>query len=266
MKKQRANTFQERFGFADHDLKKPKHDEILLWLDDHALAIIKEIISWTDVWPAGAVEQKDKGVMDVLKNRADWLRDAIAERDKSASQPLDDDTTEKPWLKEYRERAKAEGERYRNELALIGTYQGLGDAPPPDVRTTPIWEEPVTHVGATKYVVGFLDMVVLVEKTELEVDGVYLQPPIRCEEIRRLPTRRLAWCETPEKRFGFEAKVAIPSLGELIRQLRHYQQYCRYQLYVVSPDDRFAGQLVAQGFGFIKYPDATIQKPAATRK
>ena len=191
LKKQSANTLQERFGFADDDLKKSEHDEILLWLDEHAEEFAKEIIEWTDEWPARLVAQKLK------------------------------------------------------------RYQGLGDPPPQEVRITKIWEQPVTNVGATKYVIGFLDMVVLVENTELEiVDRKWLA----------------LWPNEPQRTFGFEAKTKIPSLGELIRQLRLYQQYCRHRLYVVSPDDRFAEQLLAQGFGFIKYPDGTIQKPPATRR
>jgi hypothetical protein len=252
LKKQRANTLQQRFGFADDDLKKSEHDGILLWLDDHAVEFVKAIIEWTDVWPARLVEQKVKGVTDVLKARAATLQETIARHDKFG-----------------RELLKDESERTRKEVALIDGYQGLGNPPSREVRMTKIWEAPVTQSGATtKYVIGFLDMVVLVENTELEVAGLYNDSSyVGFEEIRRpLPKWRVTWPDTPQRGLGFEAKVAIPSLGELIRQLRLYQQYCRYQLYVVSPDDRFAEQLLAQGFGFIKYPDGAIQKPAATRQ
>ena len=194
MKKQRANTVQERFGFADDDLKKPKHDEMMLWLDKHAEEFTKAIIEWTDVWPASLVGRK------------------------------------------------------------MGRYQNLGDLPPREVRLTKIWEDPVTHLGATKYVIGFLDMVVRVEITELLVDE------------RPIPKWLGLWPNTPQRTIGFEAKTEIPSLGELIRQLRLYQQYCRHALFVVSPDDNFAAQLVEQGFGFIKYPDKTIQRPVVTRR
>jgi len=227
LKKQRANTLQERFGFADDDLKKPKHDEILLWLDKRAEEFIKEIISWTKVWPAQFVERKVEAVTRALKTRADSLRESIA---------------------------RFNNEQYRKALALIDSYEGLGEPPPREFRMRKIWEDAVTNVGATKYVVGFLDMVVLVDNSELGVD----------DESQRLPKWYVTNCA--QEGFGFEAKTAIPSLGELIRQLRLYQQYCRYQLYVVSPDDGFAEQLVEQGFGFIKYPDGTIQRPAAATR
>jgi hypothetical protein len=248
LKKQRANTLQERFGFADDDLKKSEHDGILLWLDDHALEFIKAIIEWTDVWPARLVEQKVKGVTDVLKARLASLQETIARNENFPS-----------------ELRKGESERTSKEVTFIDAYPGLGDPPPREVRIEKIWEAPVTQSGA-KYVIGFLDMVVLVENTELEVAEL-VSSYAGFEQIRRpLPKWTVTWPDTPQRGFGFEAKVAIPSLGELIRQLRLYQQYCRYQLYVVSPDDRFAEQLLAQGFGFIKYPDGTIQKPAAARQ
>lgn len=31
----KAQTLQQRFGFMDNDLKKPKHDDIILWLDKY---------------------------------------------------------------------------------------------------------------------------------------------------------------------------------------------------------------------------------------
>lgn len=160
---------------------------MILWLDKHVEGVAKEIIEWTDVWPARLVGLK------------------------------------------------------------MGGYKDLGNLPPREVRLTKIWEDPVTNVGATKYVVGFVDMVVRVEITELLVDE------------RPIPKWLGLWPNKPQRTIGFEAKTGIPSIGELIRQLRLYQQYCRHELYVVSPDDRFAEQLLAQGFGFIKYPDRTIQ-------
>lgn len=209
----------------------------MFWLDKQAEGFVKQIIEWTNAWPAGMVEQKVKAITNALKTRADSLR-------------------------KYLERFN--NEHSRQELALIESYQGLGDPPPREVRIQKIWEDAVTH-PATKFVIGFLDMVVLVEKTELEVDEVDLSVSrFRSEQIRGAPTWRTL--RSPEQRFGFEAKVDIPSLGELIRQLRLYQQFRHHPLYVVSPDDRFAEQLVAQGFGFIKYPDGTIQKPPPTRR
>jgi len=64
-----------------------------------------------------------------------------------------------------------------------------------------------------------------------------------------------------------EAKSKIPSLGELIRQIRFYQaggdfdfrtregEYLRPRWLVVSPDARFAEKIREQGINFHKSPE-----------
>jgi hypothetical protein len=65
----------------------------------------------------------------------------------------------------------------------------------------------------------------------------------------------------------FEVKPKIQSLGELLRQIRHYQTYLKeeqhdlswcgdqYFYVVVSKDDRFVSQLESQDVGFIVMDD-----------
>jgi len=58
-----------------------------------------------------------------------------------------------------------------------------------------------------------------------------------------------------------EAKAEIPSLGELIRQIRMYQDgrsglYGDHVWVVISPDDRFASKLEEQYIRFLKYDPA----------
>lgn len=43
-------------------------------------------------------------------------------------------------------------------------------------------------------------------------------------------------------------------MGELIRQVRMYQEYVQGKWFVVSPDGKFKDQLATQGISFIKYP------------
>ena len=50
-----------------------------------------------------------------------------------------------------------------------------------------------------------------------------------------------------------EAKMAIPSLGELLRQINLYRTAFSGKFVVVSPEDRFSTILVEQGVTFIKY-------------
>ena len=48
--KVRAQTIQQKLGFADSDLKTPRHDEIMLWLDKHALDVVVATVGnqWTE--------------------------------------------------------------------------------------------------------------------------------------------------------------------------------------------------------------------------
>lgn len=54
-------------------------------------------------------------------------------------------------------------------------------------------------------------------------------------------------------RLACEIKPVIRSAGELIRQLRQYENY-DWKVAVVSPDDRFRAIIEKQGFIFIKAP------------
>ena len=42
MTKPKANTLQQKMGFFDEDLKMPKHDELMLWLDKNIEHILNE--------------------------------------------------------------------------------------------------------------------------------------------------------------------------------------------------------------------------------
>jgi hypothetical protein len=62
-----------------------------------------------------------------------------------------------------------------------------------------------------------------------------------------------------QRRF-YEVKPSIPSLGEVIRQVRMYQTYTNRERYgewwIVSPDTRFKEQLESQGIKFLAVPSS----------
>jgi hypothetical protein len=39
----KPETLQQRFGFMDDDRKTPKHDEIMLWLDQNLQSVLESI-------------------------------------------------------------------------------------------------------------------------------------------------------------------------------------------------------------------------------
>lgn len=45
MAEPKLRTIQARFGFADPDLKNPKHDDIIKWVDDNIEDILMELFS-----------------------------------------------------------------------------------------------------------------------------------------------------------------------------------------------------------------------------
>lgn len=88
--------------------------------------------------------------------------------------------------------------------------------------TRKVWEYPVMSGVSKQYCIGFVDML------------------IHCDGI---------WCDV-----AVEIKTSIPSLGELIRQIRMYQQYLKkIPFVIISPDDRFQSALESQGIKFYKY-------------
>jgi hypothetical protein len=43
MRTKKPNTLQQKLGFLDDDLRKPKHDDIMLWLDRNIEAVLRDI-------------------------------------------------------------------------------------------------------------------------------------------------------------------------------------------------------------------------------
>lgn len=103
-----------------------------------------------------------------------------------------------------------------------------------------VWERPV--FGRNGFMIGFVDMSVTLgyEKMVLTY-GRYGSLP--------------EWSAVNEEAlYLFEVKPSIPSVGELIRQIRMYQPYLPGNYFVVSPDDRFASILAGQKIDFLKAP------------
>lgn len=186
MAKPRATTIQQRFGFQDDDLKTPKHDEMMLWLDACLVDVVGAILT---PWDDGRERAREKGCpAEILSER-----------------PV-------PML---------EG------------------------RT---WEYPIADqkYGGSKYIIGFVDM-----------RARYAAPHLS----QWTSDNEWHW-SNPSDYLYFEVKTTIPSLGELIRQIRMYQEYIatreRGRFYVVSPDARFKEPLHSQGIGFVHYPSGEV--------
>ncbi len=100
------------------------------------------------------------------------------------------------------------------------------------------WEYPVNHInGNFKMLVGYVDIVAKIK------GKIYFSDSKEYENVDT---------------YAFiEIKTQIPVLGELIRQMRAYQNYNdkRTSYIIVSPDDRHIETLLSQGFYFYKYKE-----------
>lgn len=97
------------------------------------------------------------------------------------------------------------------------------------------WELPV---GDPRWIAGFIDL--------------YLQ------------VGRKAQYWTKTYKLAFEVKTVLPSLGDLIRQIRFYQEKWGGSppvFYVVSSDTKHIATLRNQGIGFVEYPSGEITHP-----
>ena len=195
----KAKTLQQRFGFRDGDLKTPKHDEMMLWLDENMASFLVDNGLWkpAEYTPANMERQKIEA-----------------------------------------EAAGAHQYSYAEKKAFKDLK--FDDLPPlPDNKDelTIKWEFPITS-GRNRYIIGFIDMVVLAN----------------CSWRYSLSEQR-GWYPFAyeERAFYIEIKTKIPSLGELIRQIRMYQVHARGKWIVLCPDDRFKKPLAGQKITLIKY-------------
>ena len=146
------------------------------------------------------------------------------------------------WSNATISRVRAEADQIVRSHFQGRQWTGLGEPPPrkkPEIIKK-IWESPI--VTKNGFAVGFADMEIIVSvPKELRC----------CCEDSDLPK----WdCGTNNiESVIFEAKTSIRSVGELIRQIRLYQEYRKGHYIVVSPDDKFADVLRGQGIQFTKY-------------
>ncbi len=240
MAEPKARTLQERMGFRDDELKTPKHDEMMLWLDANIQVVLEGLHGVIKNWNGDVVTRWQKQYLAMAQG--------IADKFKGQAQYASEQATK--GTSYYAERAKT-----CNEVWLRwSSWAGLGTPEAPRqlevLRKT--WEHPVTTGRVDNpYVVGFIDLQVftihghqLKVNATLDYEGVFRDEP--------------EWEEYSETElWNFEVKPTIPSLGELIRQIAFYRQYVESPHWVVvSPDTRFQEPLKSQGILLVKYPYA----------
>ena len=215
MENKKASTLAQRFGFADPELTTPAHDALMVWLDSYMPTFIE----------AHKPKSQDYMRPDISVNGSRyWSNDPkVAESGAAAA---------KKWWEDH------------PVSLVLSSY-------------TATWEYPVMN---GKYMVGFCDIwlhaawrivnaqpEINVDTFTVEREGAY-RPVYEASRIKPGDGFRDAL-------YGFEVKPAIRSIGEVIRQVRMYEEFTKgAKWFVVCPDDRFASVLQGQNIGFLKAP------------
>ena len=261
MARPRGQTLQQRFGFLDNDLKTSSHDEVMTWLTEHIEQVIIELF-WDSDWPVEErqlLEQEARAIVDQTAAAmvlSEWeAREALARKigltAAYAADAVQRAAIERsiPDLMRASQQQAAEHRRRLTKLALPQRPLFAVDKV--------VWELPIQTDG--KFIVGFVDLYVEVRQPRLALAGyTYAEGSTGTEGYRRAPDpstlRAVVSDHWKLLQVYFEVKATLPSAGELIRQIRMYQEYVQGQWVVVSPDDRHRSILEGQGILFYKAP------------
>jgi len=114
------------------------------------------------------------------------------------------------------------------------------------------WEVPITQ-EKSNFIVGFIDMQVSISEPSLHLKYLWGQDSYWKKGEPASGEWSISYQDNYRPLY-FEVKTSIPSIGELLRQVRMYQTYTSGKFFVVAPDDKFESILSEQGIGFVKYP------------
>lgn len=260
MRTKKPNTLQQKLGFLDEDLKKPKHDAMMLWLDKNAEVIFNDIFfrnltddEWEKLLKQAIVKKNE--VLAHRKRIVESLEKQIANSKKAkSSYNILTEEEETKILKDI--------EIEKNKLLYLENWTTFDSLPtrPKISIDSKVWELPVTthsnnyNTNSSKYTVGFLDMAIHFQIYQPYVSGFVDER--KAGEWSSDINGKIQIIFQPHLNVVYvEAKTEIVSLGELIRQIRYYKEYLPGSYYVLCPDDKYRDTLKEQNIGFIKYTE-----------
>ncbi len=232
MAKPKAKTLQQRMGFLDEDLTKPKHDDLMFWLDDN----IERIVN--DLFYKPLTKSDKEQIIKLWKPRIDSivfnLQNRIKIEDEKAQKKLD----------------------YINSLDLLN-IENINKPRITDIYKK--WELEVTtkpsYSTGSPFIVGYIDFVARFDIPEVCLVGLVASgnDHNRKDSDYHDFTRELGWSvEVGHKELLIEVKTEIKSLGELFRQINTYKTYKPGCYYVLCPDNKYKSKIEEQGIGFIE--------------
>lgn len=252
MAQPKARTMIERAGFRDPEASNPNHDAIVMWIEDNIEAILQEVFPYQE-WNLNLVKKSREDVSDAVKISKETLYKKLSqvrERDAGIRHSAETEKILSDALKifggEISNVRSIEEIDLETRIAEVSQWDDLGGLPevPSPKAEGGTWELPINHRGI---VAAFIDYSVKALIPRLTLNGA-------CEKGRELKSRPSWEIEYDPVKVYFEAKVTIPSQGELFRQLRYYQTYQPGIYVVVSSDDTYAETIRKQGIKFVKCP------------
>lgn len=180
-----------------------------------------------------------------------WLDTAL---EKAFAQKIYGNHPDYVWNWEWCGGNQWEWDRNKEKLqGLLREGKIVIDASAPvQVIKSKVWEIPIVD---RTYTIGFADMRIVYASCVLDTAKILkiLDQP---EEGIIFPIRITGGVASDDYRIRFfEVKPTIPSLGEVIRQIRMYQTYTgNAEWWIASPDTRFKNQIEAQGIKFLTVP------------
>jgi len=254
-KKTRSNTLQERFGFKDNDLKTPEHDNIMMWLDKNIDQVLSELFE--SGWSQNVVQKYSFQADEFMKKKRQYFEDKIIKHEEQNRDKLKDgnvNQSSSSLIGLLDENGDQSYKEYVEILNHISSWRGMGKPPgKPSIGVKKkIWESAISTESRNKFTIGFIDMEAIVNIPQLSIENAYVDSRYYEDILSpKLPSWYLG--EYPSS-ILFEVKTKIPSIGELIRQIRMYQEHKNGTYVVVSPDDRFEQILNEQEIWFYKCP------------
>lgn len=255
MARPKAQTLQQRFGFMDDDLKKPKHDEIMLWLNSYIDENLAEWLGIPKNWSDDEITKLREASSAERENRIGKLRQDLDQLKYRLSTGKLTTFTE-PTLFDLKQRHEQQIQEQEQEIirlerqmkCMLGKIHKMPIPEKPPIQIVKKdWERPIK---SRDYIIGFIDMMVIYEQP-------FLSMFIELTDqgwVEKWTVIQKSYTDDGENRIHFEVKTEIPSLGELIRQINMYRTYGAGRFFVVTPNNSFAQVLEEQGIGLIKFP------------
>jgi hypothetical protein len=261
MREKKPNTLQTRFGFADEELKTPRHDALMLWLDKNIESLVNKLFrndltsEVIEKLQAEAIENLKTVVTDRTRVLRHFVNQAEYYEKKESPSSAD-----KESLKSYRKKIEEENKKI-NLITTWKTFKTIPETPDVSILEKK-WELPVTtqaqynNGNSSKYTVGFVDMSVQFAVPKPRLGGITSS---RDNELRSgewiydLKNEPYIDFEYERHSMYIEVKTEISSIGELVRQINHYKEYLKGMYYVLCPNNPHKEILEQQGIGCLAY-------------